>query len=216
MRQICFFGEVVMMMVCLIMPSYAQTVNEGKEKRSDYTRTKELNELVSQLTKEGWKVHGSTRTLRGALQHHYDRMLENPDLIERVGIADNCKSPTVCRLAALTSASMDYSMSTIDEVYATFRREAAINESGEEENDQLKASFAGEMAGRIRGLMEESFALIRKKGSKNEYKIYFLLDRKAEKEAQIEARNKVIEKMNGMSGRVGSGQEAGERADEKK
>lgn len=186
MRQICFFGKMVMVMMCLIMPSYGQKVNEGKEKRSDYTRTKELNDLVRQWIKEGWKVHGSTRTLKGALQHHYDRMLENSNLMERIGTATDCKSTTVCRLAALNSASMDYALSVASEVYGIFETDLLINEGGDEEQNKFKVEFMGKLGGRIRGLLEESFALIKTKDGKNQYMIFFLLDREIAREAQME------------------------------
>lgn len=187
MKRISFLGGLIVIVGCLLMVSCAKRVNEGRSGKEAYTRSEELNELVNQWTKEGWKVHGSTRTLRGALQQHYGRLAANPDLMERIGTATNCTSVTVCRLAALNSAGLDYAMAVADEVKGIFGRDLSVNESGGEEYNRFYVSFAGKIEAQIHGQLEESFALIKMENGKNQYKIYFLMDRNAAKKARLSA-----------------------------
>lgn len=192
-RSIYFFVGIVLIAGSLVLTSCARKLNEGREKHTEYTSDKELNSKVNQLTKEGWKIHGSTRTLEGALRRHYERQAANPALTERIGTATNCKSVAVCRLTALNNASMDYAMSVANEVEGRFRQELSVDESNEKEYNKLEATFAGKLEGGIRSQLEESFALIRTENGKSEYMIFFLLDRDAAVKMQAKSIEQVME-----------------------
>lgn len=193
-RSICFFVVIVLIVGSpMTLTSCARRVNEGREKHIEYTSDKELNRKVNEWTKEGWEIHGSTRTLEGALRRHNERMEANPNLTERIGTATNCKSAAVCRLTALNNASVDYSMSVANEVDGRFRQELSVDESNEKEYNKLEATFSGKLEGGIRSQLEESFALIKTKNGKSEYMIFFLLDRNAAAKMQEKAFEQVME-----------------------
>lgn len=192
-RSIYLFAGIVLVAVCLMMTSCARKVNEGREKRSAYTSDRELNDVVNQWTKEGWKIHGSSHTLEGALRRHYERLAANSNLTERIGTATNCKSAAVCRLTALNNASMDYAMAVAHEVEGRFKQELSVDESNEKEYNKLEATFAGKLEGDIRSRLEESFALIRTEKGKSEYMIFFLLDREAARKMKSKAIEEIMD-----------------------
>lgn len=175
--------RVMLGMGMMTLITFACMANGGRDAKND----KELNKVVRQWSKEGWKLHGSSLSLRSALQLHYERLSSNPDLTERVGTATNCTSVTVCRLAALNSACMEYAMSVAGEAKGLFEQFLFVNESTGEEYDKFKTSFAGKMELSIRGQLQESFALIKKENGKNQYMIFYLLDRKEAERCYLKA-----------------------------
>ncbi len=140
----------------------------------------ELTEKLTELQNEGWKINGSTRTLRGALTTHYDRLKENPKLVELFGQSTGCVSITVCRSAALTAAATQLAKTKGQELKGKAMQDSGMDEgttsTDDEYNKFMDASIARYEAA-IKGGIIESFSVIQPNpNGGNNYQMYFILD----------------------------------------
>lgn len=160
-------------------------------KENSYSQVDELNEKINQYVQSGWEIHGTTRTLRGKLTEHYEKMKANPNLYELIGTSTGCRSITVCRASALNAACVELATRMGQDLKGKTMRDLGIDEGAETptEYNKFQAACIGQFQASIKGEMVEDFALIHKEGGVNSYEIYFLID----KESANKKRRQAIE-----------------------
>lgn len=160
-------------------------------KATTYSQADELNEKIDQYIRDGWKIHGTSRTLRGKLIEHYDQMKANPDLYELIGTSTGCRTITVCRVAALNAACVELATRMGQDLKGKTMRDLGLDEAAETptEYNKFQAACISNFQASIKEDMVEDFALIQSAGGVNNYEIYFLI----EKDAASKKRKKAIE-----------------------
>lgn len=167
-----------------------------KSSSTTYTRADELNEKMNQLEQAGWQIHGTTRTLRGKLTEHYDKMDANPDYYEVIGTSTGCRSVTVCRAAALNAASVDIAAKMGQDLRGKAMRDMGLDEGAEmpAEFNRFQEACISNFQAAVKGELLESFALIRKGADGlNSYEIYYLVDRQSARKKRAQAIEDALE-----------------------
>lgn len=164
-----------------------------------YSRADELNEKLLELGQAGWQIHGSTRTLKGKLAEHYDKMDANPDWYEVIGTSSGCRSITVCRAAALNAASVELAVKMGQDLKGKTMRDMGLDEGAEvpTEYNRFQEACISKFQGAIKGELQESFALIRKGADGlNNYEIYYLVDKQSARKKRSQAIKDALEESN--------------------
>lgn len=161
-----------------------------------YSRADELNEKIAEYTHAGWQIHGSTRTLKGKLTEHYEKMDGNPDLYEIIGTSTGCRSITACRATALNAASIDFATKMGQDLKGKTMRDMGLDEGAEPtaEYNKFQEACIGSFQGSIKGDMTESFALIQPNANGvNNYIIYYFVDKQAVRKKRTQAIKDALE-----------------------
>lgn len=168
----------------------------SKSASAAYTRTDELKDKMNQLEQAGWQIHGSTRTLRGKLAEHYEKMDANPDFYEVIGTSTGCRSVTVCRAAALNAASVEMAVKMGQDLRGKAMRDMGMDEGAEmpAEFNRFQEACISNFQAAVKGELLESFALIRKGADGlNSYEIYYLVDRQSARKKRTQAIKDALE-----------------------
>lgn len=170
-----------------------------KASSATYSREDEMNEKLQELVQAGWQIHESTRTLRGKLAEHYDKMDQNPDWYEVIGSSSGCRSVTVCRAAAFNAACVEMATKMGQDLKGKTMRDMGLDEGAEvsTEYNRFQEACIGKFQGAIKGELEESFALIRKGADGlNSYEIYYLVDKQSARKKRSQAIKDALEESN--------------------
>ncbi len=143
-------------------------------------RSKELQKRAKQtekrFTKEGWKIFGSTISLREALVKHYEKLERLGDgAKEMSGTAatSESKSNNLAIQAASSNAYNDYAKQCRQIVGKTVNS----MELSDQEKDDFLATYASNIKAEIQGQLQQSFVLIRQgKDNLREAQVFFVVD----------------------------------------
>lgn len=141
----------------------------------------EVADKLQEYATGGWAVHGTSHTLRAKLTEHYAKLAGNADLVERTGTSTGCRSITVCRAAAINSASMELAKHLGQVMKGSTMADMGFNDASQlpEEYNKFQEACISKYQASIRGILEESYAIIqRRPDGTNVYEIVFLLDKK--------------------------------------
>ncbi|MEG1686190.1 MAG: hypothetical protein RR319_09665 [Bacteroides sp.] len=154
-----------------------------------YSSQDEINEKMAEYTNGGWQIHGTSRTLRGKLTEHYDKMKMNLDLYELIGTSTGCRSITVCRASALNAACIDLATKMGQDLKGKTMRDMGVDESAEvpTEYNKFQDACISKFQASIKEDLVEDFAMIRKEGGVNSYEIYFFVDKSSVNKKRKEA-----------------------------
>lgn len=182
-------------MTCFAIALFT-SCGSSKSSSATYTRADELNEKMNQLEQAGWQIHGTTRTLRGKLTEHYEKMDANTDLYEVIGTSTGCRSVTVCRAAALNAASMEMAAKMGQDLRGKAMRDMGLDEGAEvpDEFNRFQEACISNFQAAVKGDLMESFALIRQGADGlNSYEIYYLVDRQSARKKRSQAIKDALE-----------------------
>lgn len=155
----------------------------GSNKPQSYSRFDELNEKLAELEQQGWVIDGSTRTLKGALLGHYEKIDSNTNIYETVGNSTGCRSTTVCRASALNAASVDFAVKMGQDLKGKTMRDLGLDEGAEISNEynRFQEACISNFAHSIKGELQESFAIkqVNPNSGLCNYQIYYIVDKNA-------------------------------------
>ena len=170
--------------------SYAQT-NKKHEKQLNKERNKMYKEKLKELTKAGYTLSGSARTLKVALLEHYKKLAENGQNQEFVGEVSKCNSINVCRQFAVNNAQNLYAMLANGNVKGRITSLLRGNPNMTEiEIDEFIAAYENSVKAELGGVLTESFSIVKNTGTDKEYKTFFILN----EEKAGQARRKAMER----------------------
>lgn len=141
----------------------------------------EVADKLQEYATGGWAIHGTSHTLRAKLTEHFAKLAANTDLIERTGTSTGCRSITVCRAAAINSASMELAKQLGQKMKGSTLADLGYKDASQlpDEYNKFQEACVSTYEASIRGLLEESYALIQRRADgTNVYEIHFLLDKK--------------------------------------
>ncbi|NDV45993.1 hypothetical protein D0T49_02930 [Paludibacter sp. 221] len=155
--------------------------NKQLEKESQ----KMYKQKIKEYKKDGWKLDSSSKTLEVALLEHYDKLNKKNDEGEKVfeelpGVASNCRSINVCRQMAFNNAAIDYANRASSYVRGRVNSDIlgdAADPKAKEEFDRFYAAYERLVGAEIKkGVISESYSIVRKKGDVNEYRILYTVN----------------------------------------
>lgn len=172
-----FVAIMLLGLVTLSAPasSYAQ-FSKKQEKELTKQRDKMYKEKVKELKKDGWKIHGGSRTLEVALLEHYQKLAEGT-YTEWFAEVSRCRSINAGRNKAIVNAQTSYVNEISAEIEGVAASVVALDEgiSGSEA-DLFASEFKKCMKVNMSGLLKESYALVKDDGRFKQYRIVYLID----------------------------------------
>lgn len=142
---------------------------------------------IKEYKKEGWKLAGSSKTLEVALLEHYEKM-KDPQNVELVGEVSQCKSLNVCKQAAYNNALITYANLAGSTLKGRVVSDLNVDQSDEEgEFDKMYAAYERLVQQEVKGVLTESYAIVKERGGSKQYKVFFLVNEEKASLARMRA-----------------------------
>lgn len=175
----------ISMMIMIPAASNAQNKALKKALKKEYKMKKK------ELSKENWKLFGSTRTLDVALLSHYDKLStlgENGTEVLGYASVSDSKHKNLLKQNAIANACNTYARNTGSHVRGRTASDMGLTDSEKSEFEHFYAAYEALVEKEIRGELKESFALI-KEVSKNQIdmQVFYIVDEDAASRARIRA-----------------------------
>jgi len=175
----------ILMAMTLCLPS-AMSQNKQIEKE----RAKVYKAKLKEFTKDGWKVYGTSRTLKLALLEHYDHLKSlGENGYEIVGTATKFRSQNIGHQACMNNAINNYAQQANSQVKARITSDMSLDQSSEAEFDRFYAAYERTLQTEVRGELQESFCIYRPiKGTDQfEMQTFYVVNEEAALKARIRA-----------------------------
>lgn len=174
---------------------FACPVVNAQNKALEKAIVKEYKLKKKELSKGGWAIFGTSRSLDVALLKHYEKMNENENIREVVGVATAFNSKNIGKQVAINNACNTYARQAGSHVKGRIVSDMANNaEDISAEFDHFYAAYESLVEKEIKGEMFESFSVIRQIGVDKktgkpvfEMQTFFLIDEEAASAARIRA-----------------------------
>lgn len=182
-----FFLFVVTAIACSGTEVNAQ--NKKLEKAYD----KMYKMKVKEFNQEGWKISGSTKTLEVALLEHYEKLKDAANT-ELVGECSQGLSINACRQAAYNNALITYANLAGSTLKGRIVSDTNIDQSDMEgEFDKMYAAYERLVQTEIKGVLTESFSVVKENGKRKQYRVYFIVNEDKASQARIRAMQRALE-----------------------
>ena len=144
---------------------FACPVVNAQNKALEKALAKEFKLKKKELEKGKWTIYGTSRSLDVALLKHYEKMNENENVHEIVGVATAFSSKNVGKQVATNNACNAYARQAGSHVKGRIVSDMANNaDDVSAEFDHFYAAYESMVEKEIKGEMFESFSIIRETG----------------------------------------------------
>lgn len=179
----------LLMMIGICLYTNADAQNKKLEKAYD----KMYKTKVKEYRNEGWKISGSAKTLEVALLEHYDKLKDNTNT-ELVGECSQGLSINACRQAAYNNALITYANLAGSTLKGRIVSDIHIDQSNlNGEFDKMYAAYERLVQAEIKGVITESFSIVKENGKKKQYRTYFIVNEDKASQARIRAMQRALE-----------------------
>ncbi len=177
----------ILFAVLMIIPVIsAEPVDAKRQKQLQ----KECKAKTTQLQKAGWEVLGSSYTLEGALQNHFNKLAElGEDAVEVYGTSTKVKSKNAGVQMAINNACITYAQQQGSDLKGRIVSELSADSSDPSmEMDKFFNAYERTVEKEIKGEMRPSYQLVRTNPDGTyEIEVYFIVSEKAASAARIRA-----------------------------
>lgn len=148
---------------------------------------------VKEFRSEGWKISGSAKTLEVALLEHYEN-LKDANNTELSGECSQGLSINACRQAAYNNALITYATLAGSTLKGRIVSDINIDQSNMNgEFDKMYAAYERLVQTEIKGVLTESFSVVKENGKKKQYRVYFIVNEEKASQARIRAMQRALE-----------------------
>ena len=174
---------------------FACPVVNAQNKALNKALNKEYKLKKKEFEKGQWIIYGTSRSLDVALLKHYQKLNEQENAFEIVGVATAFKSKNIGKQVALNNACNLYARQAGSYVKGRIVSDMANNaDDVSAEFDHFYAAYESLVEKEIKGEMRESFTVIRETGKDKksgaaiyEMQTFYVIDEDAASEARIRA-----------------------------
>lgn len=159
----------------------------GQNRQLEKASNKMYKGKIKEYNREGWKLAGSSKILEVALLEHYEK-LKDPKNEELVGEVSQCKSLNVCKQAAYNNALITYANLAGSTLKGRVVSDLNVDQSSEDgEFDKMYAAYERLVQQEVKGILTESYAIVKEKGGMKQYKVFFLVNEEKASVARLRA-----------------------------
>lgn len=180
-----FFILLISMMIMIPAVSNAQNKALNKALKKEYKMKKK------ELSREGWKLFGSTRTLDVALLSHYDKLNnlgENGYELLGYATVSSPKHKNLLKQNAIANACNTYARNCGSHVKGRTANDMGLTDAEKSEFEHFYAAYEALVEKEIRGELKESFSLIKEINKEQvDMQVFFIVDEDAATRARIRA-----------------------------
>ena len=186
-KTIQFLLVIGMLFACPVVNAQNKALNKALKK--EYKLKKK------EFEKGQWVIYGTSRSLDVALLKHYEKLNENENAHEVVGVATAFKSKNIGKQVATNNACNLYARQAGSHVKGRVISDMANNaDDASAEFDHFYAAYESLVEKEIKGEMKESFSIIRETGKEKktgaaiyEMQTFFIIDEDAASAARVRA-----------------------------
>lgn len=186
-KAIQFLLVIGMLFACPVVNAQSRALNKALNK--------EYKQKKKEFEKGKWVIYGTSRSLDVALLKHYEKLNENENAQEIVGVATAFKSKNIGRQVATNNACNLYARQAGSHVKGRVISDMANNaDDVSAEFDHFYAAYESLVEKEIKGEMKESFSIIRETGKEKktgaaiyEMQTFFIIDEDAASAARVRA-----------------------------
>lgn len=149
---------------------------------------------VKEFNREGWKISGSAKTLEVALLEYYEKLKDDAANRELVGECSQGLSINACRQAAYNNALISYANLAGSTLKGRIVSDTNIDQSDMAgEFDKMYAAYERLVQTEIKGVLTESFSVVKENGKRKQYRVYFIVNEDKASQARIRAMQRALE-----------------------
>lgn len=184
----------LMLLLCLLvggtMLTHAQNRQLEKETQKMYKKK------IKEYKAEGWKLSGNSKTLEVALLEHYQK-LKDPQNSELVGEVSQGTSLNALKQAAYNNALITYANLAGSTLKGRVVSDLNIDQSSADgEFDKMYAAYERLVQQEIKGVLTESYAIVRGNKNRKEYKVFFVVNEEKAISARLKAMERAFQESN--------------------
>lgn len=164
-----------------------------KEAKKEYSKRKK------ELTREGYQLAGSSRSLEMALIKHFDKLNADESNKEMVVTVENCPTEHLCQSKALTNAITLYATKTNNFVKGRINSAEGFDAATEVDKTAIDRFFGGfeilvkQNCSHI--FSNSSFSVIKKTETGYKYKVFYIYNEKDAEKLRTDAARAALEKV---------------------
>lgn len=177
-----------------VMAIACSTTNvNAQNKRLEKAYDKMYKTKVKEYRSEGWKISSNAKTLEVALLEHYEK-LKNDANTELIGECSQGLSINACRQVAYNNALITYANLAGSTLKGRIVSDTNIDQSDMNgEFDKMYAAYERLVQSEIKGVLTESFSVVKENGKKKQYRVYFIVNEDKASQARIRAMQRALE-----------------------
>ena len=184
--------KLFLLFIALAIACSGSEVN-AQSKKLEKAYDKMYKTKVKEFRRDGWKISGSAKTLEVALLEHYEK-LKDPSNTELVGECSQGLSINACRQVAYNNALITYANLAGSTLKGRVVSDTNIDQSNMEgEFDKMYAAYERLVQTEIKGVLTESFSVVKENGKKKQYRVYFIVNEEKASQARIRAMQRALE-----------------------
>lgn len=152
------------------------TTSQAQNRKLTRETDKMYKSKIKEYKKDGWKLAGSSKTLEVALLEHYEK-LKNTQNSELVGEVSQGISLNALKQAAYNNALITYSNLAGSSLKGRVVSDVNIDQSAKGgEFDKMYAAYERLVQQEIKGVLTESYAIVKEQGKTKQYKVFFIVN----------------------------------------
>jgi ABC-type metal ion transport system substrate-binding protein len=162
-------------------------------------KVKEINRMykskMAEYKQEGWKLSSSSKTMEVALLEHYEKLYDTQtENKELVGEVSQCQSINVCKQMATNNALTHYASLARSVVRGRIASDVNADATRlQAEFDKMYAAYERLVSAEIRGVLTESYAIVKEDKQARQYKLFFVVNEEKAAAARIRALQRAAE-----------------------
>jgi hypothetical protein len=165
------------------------SIQESIQKQKVKEAKRMYEQKIAEYKRDGWKLSGSSKTIEVALLDHYEKLYdtqtENKELI---GEVSQCQSINVCRQMATNNAMTHYASLASSSVRGRIASDVNADATRPAaEFDKMYAAYERLVAAEIKGVLTESYAIVKEEKQARQYKLFFVVNEEKAAAARIRA-----------------------------
>ena len=158
----------------------------AQSKQLQKARDKQAKEKIKFYEKGGWKIDGSTKTLKVALLEHYEKLNTDPNSREIVGSVTGCSSRNVCQNQALNNAMVKYAQEASS--YVRGRVTSEVGNQAGNELDNFYSAYERLVGSKISGELKLSLLIYKESNDgKKEYDAIYIVNEENASKMRVKA-----------------------------
>lgn len=195
----------ILLLLTVSITAFGQDYKELKKELKNKKKTqqyidKAYKDKINELKKQGFKIHGSTKTLGEAMYKH-DEKIKSGNYEKVIFITvQNCPNVNLCSRKALADAATEYAQRTNSFVLGKVTSEARLNANpggkkpSKDAIDKFGQAFTQEVSAQVSNVLEESYTIItERKSNSYELQVYYLVEKEIAKKARQAAYERTLE-----------------------
>lgn len=180
----------VLILAAIVAMPVASVYAGPVDKKTEKQMRKQCKKKTKELKKAGWEILGSALTLEGALQKHFDTLIqEGDDAIEIFGTSSRVKSKNAGVQNAINNAVITYAQMQGSDIKGRLVTDGLVNpDDPDSEMDKFYSAYERTVQQEIKNAMRPSYQLIRRNADGTyEIEVYYIVSESAASRARIRA-----------------------------